>query len=100
MVSIAGRARDGFILNRPGIREFLKTEPGLFDMIGSMTGEVASQAREGFPDGFTILDGVRTTDRAQGNVTVANRSAEAYEGKHGVLAHAVIAAGFEPLRRR
>lgn len=100
MPSIAGRAREGFILNRPGIREMLRSEDGIHSLIANMTASAADVAREGFPDGFRILDGVLITDRPQGNVTVANRSAEAYEGKHGVLAHAATAAGFEPLRRR
>lgn len=89
-----------FRIDHGGVAELLKTEDGIRSLIEGMTADVAAEATDHFPDGFTILNGVLITDRPQGNVTVANRSAEAMEGKYGYLAQSVTAAGFEGLRGR
>lgn len=89
-----------FRIDHGGVAEMLKSEGGIRGLIEGMTADVAAEAAERFPDGFTILHGVLTTDRPQGNVTVANKSAEAIEGKYGYLAQSAPAAGFEGLRRK
>lgn len=89
-----------FRIDHGGVAEMLKSEPGIYSLIDSMTQEAGIQAEQAFPPGFTVLNGVLITDRPQGNVTVANRSAEAMEGKYGYLAQAASGAGFEPLRSR
>lgn len=89
-----------FRLDHGGIADMLKSEGGIQSLIAGMTADVEAEARSRFPDGFTILSGVLITDRPQGNVTVANKSAEAIEGKYGYLAQSAPAAGFEPMRGR
>lgn len=89
-----------FRLDHGGIADMLTSEGGIRSLIEGMTSTVADEARDRFPDGFTIIDGVLITDRPQGNVTVANKSAEAIEGKYGYLAQSATSAGFEPMRRR
>lgn len=98
---MASRGGGGsFRINHAGVAEMLKTESGIQDLISGMTADVAAEAEIRFPDGFTILNGVLTTDRPQGNVTVVNRSAEPMEAKYGYLSQSAEAAGFEPMRGR
>lgn len=83
-----------FRIDHAGVAEFLRSESGIFDMIEEGTAEAAEIAREDYPQGFLILNGVLITDRPQGNITVVNRSAEAIEGKYGYLRRAAREAGF------
>lgn len=89
-----------FRIDHAGVAELLKSESGIHNLIAGMTADVEAEARSRFPDGFTVLSGVLLTDRPQGNVTVANKSAEAIEGKYGYLSQSGQAAGFEPMRGR
>lgn len=98
---MASRSRGGggdFRIDHKGVAEMLKTESGIQSLIEGMTSTAAAEARDRFPEGFTVLDGVLSTDRPQGNVTVANRSAQAMNGKYGYLDQSAQAAGFEAMR--
>ena len=85
--------------NAAGIKETMRTEAGIRALIEAATSAVAASAEEKFPEGFFVLEGVTTTDRFQGNVTVVNRSAEAIEGKYGYLSQSA-PAGFDAVRQK
>lgn len=91
-----------FTPNFAGYREILSSEPGVQAMIASKTAAVGQHVRDDVPPRVSnrVLDGVLQTDRPQGNVTIAIRSGEAMEGKHGYLSRAAAAAGFEGLKRK
>lgn len=90
-------ARRVFRPNFDGYRELLASEPGVAALIAEEIAGVGAEVRDSVPERIQpyVLDGVVHTDRPQGNVTIAVKSAEALEGKYGYLSKA---AG--PLRQR
>lgn len=92
-----------FVINSPGVEEYLATDPELHAFMGAKVGEVvASLDNEVFAwsndstirVAVPILFSVHTTDRAAGIVTLAHPAGLALEAKYGYLAQAAAAAGF------
>ncbi len=81
-----------------GYRDILANDPGVQALIASEIAAVGAEVRSNVPERIQdyVLDGVVQTDRPQGNVTIAVKSAEAMEGKYGYLSRAV----GQPLRQR
>lgn len=81
-------------LDKEGIAEILKGAE-MQAMVAASTEQIASVAKAALPQGTEVETSFYTTDRAAGNVTIADGRGMVEQAENGVLSKAALGIGAE-----